>query len=121
VTKLWQGNPIVAHIQEYYDYASVAKHMEQFGVHQTVAEGLHDDPEISLNMFIDDPKSIRYDERAKAKLLTINGVSLADRKKATEWAKQIVEFRTKVTIEAIEKAVANKGTLPAPPRRPAGN
>ena len=75
----------------------------------------------ALNMFIDDPKSIRYDERAKAKLLTINGVSLADRKKATEWAKQIVEFRTKVTIEAIEKAVANKGTLPAPPRRPAGN
>ncbi len=121
VTKLWQGSPIVAHIQEYYDYASVAKHMEQYGIHQTVAEGLHDDPEISLNMFIDDPKSIRYDERVKAKLLTINGVSLADRKKATEWAKQIVEFRTKVTIEAIEKATANKGTLPAPPRRPAGN
>ena len=121
VTKIWQGSPIVAHIQEYYDYASVAKHMEQFGVHQTVAEGLHDDPEISLNMFIDDPKSIRYDERAKAKMLTINGVSLADRKKATEWAKQVVEFRTKVTIEAIDKATANKGTLPAPPRRPAGN
>jgi creatinine amidohydrolase/Fe(II)-dependent formamide hydrolase-like protein len=121
VTKIWQGSPIVAHIQEYYDYASVSKHMEQFGVHLTVDEGLHDDPEISLNLFIDDPKSIRYDERAKAKLLTINGVSLADRKKATEWAKQIVEFRTKVTIEAIEKAVANKGTLPAPPRRPAGN
>ncbi len=121
VTKLWQGSPIVAHIQEYYDYASVAKHMEQFGINQTVAEGLHDDPEISLNMFIDDPKSIRYDERAKAKLLTINGVSLADRKKATEWAKQIVEFRTKVTIEAIDKAIANKGTLPAPPRRTGGN
>lgn len=121
LTKLWQGTPIVAHIQEYYDYASVAKHMEQFGIHQTVAEGLHDDPEISLNMFIDDPKSIRYDERVKAKQMTINGVSLADRKKATEWAKQIVEFRTKVTVEAIEKATANKGTLPAPPRRTGGN
>lgn len=115
VTKIWQGAPIVAHIQEYYDYASVAKHMEQFGVNQTVAEGLHDDPEISLNMFIDDPKSIRYDERAKAKKLTINGVSLANRKKAIEWANQVVEFRTKVTVDAIEKATANKGTLPAPP------
>ena len=104
-----------------YDYASVSKHMEQFGVNQTVAEGLHDDAEISLNMFIDDPKSIRYDERATAKKLTINGVSLADRKKATVWAKQIVEFRAKVTTEAIEKATANKGTLPAPPRRPAGS
>ena len=121
MTKIWQGSPIVAHIQEYYDYASVSKHMEQFGVNQTVAEGLHDDAEISLNMFIDDPKSIRYDERATAKKLTINGVSLADRKKATVWAKQIVEFRAKVTTEAIEKATANKGTLPAPPRRPAGN
>lgn len=121
VTKLWQGAPIVAHIQEYYDYASVAKHMEAFGIHQTVADGLHDDAEISLNMFIDDPKSIRYDERAKAKLLTINGVSLADRKKATEWAKEIVEFRAKVTVDAIEKATANKGTLPAPPRRTGGN
>ena len=121
VTKLWQGAPIVAHIQEYYDYASVAKHMEAFGIHQTVADGLHDDAEISLNMFIDDPKSIRYDERAKAKLLTINGVSLADRKKATAWAKEIVEFRAKVTVDAIEKATANKGTLPAPPRRTGGN
>jgi creatinine amidohydrolase/Fe(II)-dependent formamide hydrolase-like protein len=121
VTKLWQGAPIVAHIQEYYDYASVAKHMEAFGIHQTVADGLHDDAEISLNMFIDDPKSIRYDERAKAKLLTINGVSLADRKKATAWAKEIVEFRAKVTVDAIEKATANKGTIPAPPRRTGGN
>jgi len=121
VTRIWQGSPIVAHIQEYYDYASVAQHMKQFGINQTVAEGLHDDAEISLNMFIDDPKSIRYDERAKAKLLTINGVSLADRKKATEWAKQIVEFRTKVTTEAIDKATANKGTLPAQPRRTGGN
>ena len=121
VTKLWQGSPIVAHIQEYYDYASVAKHMEQFGIKQTVADGLHDDPEIALNMFIDDPKSIRYDERAKAKKLVINGVSLANRKQATAWAKQIVEYRTKVTIEAIDKATANKGTLPAPPRRTGSN
>ena len=121
VTKLWQGSPIVAHIQEYYDYASVAKHMEQFGIKQTVADGLHDDPEIALNMFIDDPKSIRYDERAKANKLVINGVSLANRKQATAWAKQIVEYRTKVTIEAIDKATANKGTLPAPPRRTGSN
>ena len=121
VTKIWQGSPIVAHIQEYYDYAGVVKHMEQFGVTQTVAEGLHDDPEISLNMFMADPKSIRYDERAKAKKLTINGVSLANRKQATAWAKEVVEFRTKVTIDAIEKATANKGTLPAPPRRSGEN
>lgn len=116
LTAIWKGAPIVAHIQEYYDYASVAKYMETKGVHQTKAEGLHDDPEISLNMFADDPRSIRYDERVKKGLMSINGVSLANRKQTEAWAKEVVAFRTKVAIEAINKATANKGTLPAPAR-----
>ena len=116
LTMLWKGAPIVAHVQEYYDYASVAKHMESKGVHPSKADGLHDDPEISLNMFIDDPKSIRYDERVKAGKAEINGVSLTDRKKITAWAREVVAFRAQVTVDAINKAIANKGTLPAPPR-----
>jgi hypothetical protein len=67
-------------------------------------------------MFIDDPSSIRYDARVKAGSAKINGVSLADRRKATQWAKEIVEFRAGVTVAAINKAIASKGTLPAPPR-----
>lgn len=117
LTALWKGAPIVAHVQEYYDYARVAEHMKQHGLVEGASDNLHDDVVISLNMMIDDPKSIRYDERVKAGKATINGVSLADRKKATEWAKQVVEFRATVTVEAINKAIANKGTLPAPPRR----
>jgi len=116
LTMLWKGAPIVAHVQEYYDYASVAKHMESKGVHPSKADGLHDDPEISLNMFIDDPKSIRYDERVKAGKAEINGVSLTDRKKITAWAREVVAFRAQVTVDAINKAIANRGTLPAPPR-----
>jgi len=116
LTMLWKGAPIVAHVQEYYDYASVAKHMESKGVLPSKADGLHDDPEISLNMFIDDPKSIRYDERVKAGKAEINGVSLTDRKKITAWAREVVAFRAQVTVDAINKAIANKGTLPAPPR-----
>jgi creatinine amidohydrolase/Fe(II)-dependent formamide hydrolase-like protein len=117
LTGIWKGTPIVAHIQEYYDYAGAMKHMESKGIVDVAPDNLHDDPVISLNMFIDDPKSIRYDERVKAGKATINGISLADRKKATAWAKEIVAFRTKVTVEAINKAIANGGTLPAPPRR----
>ena len=54
---------------------------------------MHDDPIITLNMFIDDPNSVRYDERVKAGKATINGVSIADKAKNTALAKQIVEFR----------------------------
>ncbi|MFO0094863.1 MAG: creatininase family protein [Gemmatimonadaceae bacterium] len=120
LTALWKGAPIVAHVQEYYDYARVAEYMKQHGLVEGASDNLHDDPVISLNMMIDDPKSIRYDERVKAGKASINGVSLANRKQATEWAKQVVAFSATVTVEAINKAIANKGTLPAPPRRTGG-
>lgn len=116
VTKIWNGSPVVAHVQEYYDYASVAKHMEEKGLKDGAADGLHDDPVITLNMFIDDPNSVRYDARVKAGKASINGVSLADRAKTTAWAREVVAFRAQVTTDAIAKAIANKGTLPAPPR-----
>jgi creatinine amidohydrolase len=116
LTALWKGDPIVAHIQEYYDYAGVIKYMETHGIPAGPSDNLHDDPIIALNMFITDPRSVRYEQRVKAGKATINGFSLAERARATELAKAIVAFRTGQTVEAIGKAIANKGTLPAPPR-----
>ncbi len=116
LNKLWGGAPLVAHIQEYYDYAGVAAYMKDKGIVEGTSDGLHDDPVIALNIFADDPKAIRLDERIKAGKASINGVSLADRKKNAALAKQIIEFRATTTVEAINKAIANKGTLPAAPR-----
>lgn len=106
----WGGNPLVAHIPEHYDYNSVEKEMASKGLIKAgPSDGLHDDPIISLNMFMTDPKSIRYEERVKAGKATINGVSLADRKKNLELGRAIVEFRSTVTANAIRKAIeANK-------------
>jgi creatinine amidohydrolase/Fe(II)-dependent formamide hydrolase-like protein len=117
VTKLWNGAPIVAHVQEYYDYAGAAEYMKTHGIVDGASDGLHDDAIIALNMFMDDPRSIRYDERVKVGKATINGVNIADKKKNTELGKQIIAFRAQITVDAINKAIANKGTLPAPPRR----
>ena len=116
LTALWKGTPIVAHIQEYYDYAGTAKYMQSHGIASGTSDGLHDDPIITLNMFIDDPRSVRYDQRVTAGKATINGLSIADRKKAATLAKTIVEYRATITAEAIRKAIANGGTLPAVPR-----
>lgn len=113
LTKIWNGDPIVAHVQEYYDYAGASKFMDENGIKEGASDGLHDDVIITLNMFITDPSSVRYDERVKAGKATINGVSIADRAKSTELAKKVVEFRATITVEAINKAIANKGTLPA--------
>jgi creatinine amidohydrolase len=113
----WGGSVLVAHIQDYYTYNVVGNYMEEKGlIKETCSEGLHDDPIITLNMFNTDPKSVKYDERVKAKKAMINGVDLSDRKKTAALAKQVVDFRVQYTIDAMNKAIANKGTIPAPQR-----
>jgi creatinine amidohydrolase/Fe(II)-dependent formamide hydrolase-like protein len=116
---LWHADPMVLHVQEYYDYAAVARYMDDHGIKQdtAMADYMHDDPIITLNMYMTDPNSVRYDARVKARKATINGISVADKKKNLELGKAIVDFRAATTVAAIGSAVANKGTLPAPPRR----
>ena len=123
LTERWGGNPVVAHVQEYYDYASVTRYMEEeHGVIWGEADNLHDDPIISLNMFIDDPSSIRWAERVEAGLATINGVSMADRVKNLELARALVASRASHTVSAINAAIENGGTVPPPvsPQRAGG-
>jgi len=118
LTAIWKGDPVVAHIQEYYDYAGVAKYMESHGIVDAQAENLHDDPIITLNMFITDPRTVRYADRVKAGKASINGVSIADSAKSAALAKTIVAFRAEKTVDAINRAIANKGTLPDSTRPP---
>ena len=110
------GAAVVAHVQEYYDYNTVTRYMAFRGLEASENDGLHDDPVIALNMFHDDPFSVRWEERVAAGLATINGVSLADRVESLERAREIVAFRADHTVRAIRAAIANRGTLPAPDR-----
>lgn len=108
------GAAVVAHVQEYYDYNSVTRYMAFRGLEAGENEGMHDDPIITLNMFYDDPFSVRYDERVAAGKASINGVSIEDRVKSLELAREVVAFRAEHTADAIRTAIANRGTLPAP-------
>lgn len=111
----WKGNPVVAHIPEYYDYASVLQYLVEIGVRKpNVSDHIHDDPAISLNMFNTDPSTIRWEQRVKIGKAMIDGVNLADKAKATEIAKKIVEFRATKTVEAIRKVIAHKGNTTTP-------
>ena len=108
LTAKWAGKAMAIHVAEYYDYASVAKYMEGRGIKDGTSDNMHDDPIITLNMFIDDPNSVRFNERVKAGKATINGVDVSNKAKNTELAKQIVEFRASKTVEAINKLIAAK-------------
>jgi creatinine amidohydrolase/Fe(II)-dependent formamide hydrolase-like protein len=104
----WKAKPAVVHIPEYYAYNTVAKLLTDLGVTKEgmKEDNLHDDPGITLNMFITDPQSVRWEQRVKAGKATINGVSIADKAKNLETAKKIVDMRATNTVAAIRKALA---------------
>ena len=108
LTKKWNGQALAIHVAEYYDYAGVAKYMEEHGIKDGASDSLHDDPIITLNMFNTDPNSVRYADRVKAGKASINGVSIADKAKNQQLAKQIVEFRATTTVAAINRLIAAK-------------
>ncbi len=120
LNEIWDGT-VVAHVQGYYDYGTVRDYMAFRGLEEGDGDQLHDDAIITLNMFVADPYSVRYDERVEAGLATINGVSLADRAQALEWGREIVDFRARETARHIRNAIAYRGTFPPPVReRPSG-
>ena len=76
-----------------------------FGASQG-SDGLHEEYGIDALMALYDPKTIRIDERTKANRATINGVDLLPMSKTLEMGRKIVELRTKLTVDAINKAIA---------------
>jgi creatinine amidohydrolase len=99
-------------IPEYYDYSSVQKLIKDSGIPEQIEIGasqgsdrLHEEYGIDALMALYNPKTIRIDERTKANRATINGVPLLPMSKTLEMAKKIVDLRTKLTVDAIQKAM----------------
>jgi creatinine amidohydrolase/Fe(II)-dependent formamide hydrolase-like protein len=108
----WAGSGARVHfIPEYYNYADVEEfEQKELGIHETM-EGLHDDYYISAIIATVTTDGIRMPERVKAGKFVINGVALAPIDKTIANGKRMVEFRTKVTVDAVRKSMA------APPPR----
>ncbi|MFP6603747.1 MAG: creatininase family protein [Pirellulaceae bacterium] len=88
------------YIPEYYDFAAVAKWLEEKGIKQ-VPEGYHDDFGMTAMMMAVDRDSVRTKQRIAAGKFSINGVNLAPAKKTIEWGKRIIDFRADATVKAI--------------------
>jgi creatinine amidohydrolase/Fe(II)-dependent formamide hydrolase-like protein len=105
----WAGSAKAWFIREYYDpgYADLDKYMnEQLNVRETANDGYHDQFSITALMMLIDPTTVRYDQRVKANLAKINGVSIAPKEQTIEIARKLVEFRADYTIRAIRAAMA---------------
>jgi creatinine amidohydrolase len=106
--KLSDAKTLVASIPEYYNYDDVEKLLRDKGVltAKNPNDGLHDSVGITLNILANHPSEVRLDERIKTGNASLAGVSFADKNASMKLAQEVIAFRTKVTVDAIKKAIA---------------
>lgn len=122
LTAKYKGNPARFYfIPEYYNYPDVRKLTQASGIPEKMdpnassgSDGIHDEYSIDAIMMVTDPKTVRLDQRIPVNKTTINGVSLLPADKTIAFGKKLVEFRTKVTVDAINKALAQAKTSQNP-------
>lgn len=107
----WAGSGVKAHfVREFYDPAweeTLAFARETLGIVEPENDGLHDDIYVTSVMMVSDPASVRYEQRVKAGLASINGVSIVPKEETIEAGRKLVEYRAERTAEAIRAAIAS--------------
>jgi creatinine amidohydrolase/Fe(II)-dependent formamide hydrolase-like protein len=91
---------------------------DSLGIEEPKNDGHHDNLVQTALLHLADPNNVRYEQRAKANLLTINGVSLKDQAWLRNVAQKLVDWRVRRSVAAINTRIANK---PKPAPRQAAN
>ncbi len=107
----WAGEGVViAHIPEFYNYDDVLVFQRDvLGIDEDPRlEGLHDDYYITSIIMNDDPEYVRLEQRIEAGKASINGISILPVEKTIWNGRQIIEFRTDATVEAMEQAIRDQ-------------
>ena len=111
----WAGEGAgIAHIPEYYNYGDVLIYQRDvLGIDEDPRlEGLHDDYYITSIIMNDDPRHVRLQERIAAGRASINGISILPAEETIEHGRKLIEFRTRVTVEAIRARVGGGSEPP---------
>ncbi len=105
------GSPAVFHhVPEFYNHEEVRRWIqEDLGIPEELeyaasrgSSGIHDELSITSIMSVVDPTTIRFDQRVDEGLAHINGIDLAPLAQTQELGRQIVDYRTQITVDAIE-------------------
>jgi creatinine amidohydrolase len=116
LTAAWAGSGArVHHIAEYYESDMWSfDYLKEIGIKQVPdvksasRAGIHDDYHYESIIMTVDPVHVRMKERQAKKLFSINGVDLNPPQKTIENGKKLVEYRARITVEAIQKAIGRK-------------
>lgn len=102
----WEGVGATAYyLDEYYAFRrhrlDEAYLKETFGLEQPTNDGHHDNIVQTSLLMLADPANVRYEQRAEAGLLSINGVSIEDRERVRQIAQSLSDHRIAVSANAI--------------------
>jgi creatinine amidohydrolase len=112
LNKRWGGNPTVVHyISEYYEQDIWShNYLETIGVYQIQDQQIHSDYHYEAIMATVDPELIRTEQRIVAGKYNVNGFDMNPPSKTIENGKKLVEYRANLTVDAIRKAIAKRGS-----------
>ena len=71
------------------------------------ADGLHEDYGIDALMALQDPETIRWQQRVDSGRAIINGIPLEPLETLLDHGQQLLELRTRLTVAGIDKALAS--------------
>jgi creatinine amidohydrolase/Fe(II)-dependent formamide hydrolase-like protein len=93
---------------------------DSLGITEPKSDGFHDNIVQTAFLLLADPANVRYDQRAKAGLLSINGVSIKDQQWVRSIGQKLVDWKVRRSVAAIKSRIAQKSKAPAKaPARPA--
>ena len=107
----YNGDPTrFHHVPEFYNHDKVRQYIQETrGIPEQMeysasqgSDGIHEELSIASIMSVIDPTSIRFAQRVKAGRASINGISLEPLSQTQELGRKLIEFRTGITVEAIQ-------------------
>src|SRR3990172_1868922 len=116
LNKKWADTPTVVHyIPEYYEQDRWSfDFLKTIGVHQkpdvksAERAGIHSDYHYEAIVATVDPQLIRTKQRIAAGKYIINGVDMNPASKTVANGKKLVDYRAKITVEAIRRAIVKR-------------
>lgn len=107
----YHGTPTTFHhVPEFYNHTQVREYIQEtLGIPEEMeytasqgSDGIHEELSISSIMSVIDPMSIRFNQRVGAGRASINGISLEPLSETQALGRKIIDFRTKITVDAIQ-------------------
>lgn len=105
LTNKFGKSPKIHYISDYYDNARWNRWLVDQG-YPEVDEDIHDDLRHEAILMTVNPQTVRFKQRKKAHLASINGVSLLDSKKIIDLGNRLVDYHADVTVAAIKAAIS---------------